>query len=113
MKKAVIYVRVNSTLEEAEKQLEQLWTFAESKGYKVANAYYEVVSGAAHVHERTIWHMIEDARKGLFDTIIIKDIARISRKQKEALLVLNELKDLGVNLVSQHDDIEPQKELLA
>jgi len=110
MKKAVLYVRVNSTLKEAEKQLEQLWTFAESQGYKVTNAYYEIISGAAHVHERTIWRMIEDAKKGSFGTVIIKDITRISRKQKEALLVLNELKDLGINLVAQHDD-ELQKEL--
>lgn len=113
MKKAILYVRVNNTLEEAEKQLEQLWTFAESKGYKVTNAYYEVISGTAHVHHRTIWHMIDDAKKGSFDTIVIRDISRISRKQKEALLVINELKDLGIKLVSQHDDVEPQRELLA
>lgn len=106
MKKAVTYVRVNNNVEEAEKQLEQLWAFAEAEGYKVINAYYEITSGDAHVHYRTIWHMLEDAKNHLFDTVVIRDITRISRKQADALLVLNELDNLGIKLVSQHGDVE-------
>lgn len=106
MKKAVLYVRVNNTIEEAEKQLEQLWTFAESKGYKVTNAYYEVISGAAHVHHRTIWHMLEDAKNGQFNTVIIRDITRLGRSQEDVSLVLTELGALGIKLVPQHDDVD-------
>lgn len=106
-KKAVVYVRVNTTIDEAEKQLEELWKFAESKGLKVTNAYYEVSSGTAHVHGRTIWHMLEDAKENQFNTVVIRDISRISRNATEALDVLNELKELGIKIVSQRSGTLP------
>jgi DNA invertase Pin-like site-specific DNA recombinase len=99
--KAVVYVRVNTDQQEAEKQLEQLWHFAESKGYKVVNAYYEITSGNAHVHNRTVWHMLEDAKDKNFDTVVIRNISRISRKADDALFVLNALDSLGIELVTQ------------
>lgn len=111
-KKAVIYVRVNTAAEEAEKQLEELWVFAESKGFTVTNAYYEVVSGVAHVHNRTIWHLLEDAKQHEFETVIVKDIGRISRKATEALFVLSELKKQGIKLVTmQGNDTLPRFEV--
>jgi DNA invertase Pin-like site-specific DNA recombinase len=106
-KKAVIYVQVNNNLQEAEKQLEELWTFAESKGFAVTNAYYEVTNGLAHVHNRTIWHLMEDAKKHSFDAVIIKDISRISRNAKDALSLLNELEANGLRLVTKQDVIAP------
>ena len=100
-KKAVLYVRVNSAQQEAEKQLEQLWAFAEAEGYQVVNAYYEVTSGTAHVCERTMWHMLEDAKQDQFNTVIVRDISRISRNMQDALFVLNELEAQGIKLVTQ------------
>lgn len=101
-KQAVLYVRVNSTVEEAEKQLEELWKFAESKGFTVTSQYYEIISGASHVHGRTMWHMLHDAEQHKFDTVIIKDISRISRKMQDTLFVLNILEELGIKLIAQY-----------
>jgi DNA invertase Pin-like site-specific DNA recombinase len=103
-KKAVLYVRVNSTLEEAEEQLKELWAFAESKGFRITNSYYEVASGTAHVHNRTIWHMLEDAKKKKFNTVVMRDIARISRNPELATLVLEMLDEYGVKLVTQRSN---------
>lgn len=106
-KTAVLYVRVNSTPEQAEKQLEQLWAFAESKGYSITNCYYEIVSGVAHVHDRTIWHMLQDAKDHKFNTVIVRDISRISRVMQDALFVLNELEASGIKLVTQRGSATP------
>lgn len=109
MKKSALYVRVNGTkqttaLESAEAQLEELWKFAEAQGYKVVKQYYEICSGIAHVHGRTIWHMLEDAENKKFDTVIVQDIGRISRKSEDALFVINALESLGIELVSKRGE---------
>lgn len=103
-KNAVLYVRVKDTVDEAEKQLEALWFFTESKGFVVTNSYYEMTSGAAHVHERTIWHLLADAKEHKFETVVVSDISRITHKSEDALFVLNELKELGIEILSQHGD---------
>lgn len=101
MKKAVLYLRVNSTQKELEKQLDQLWEFAESEEYRVTNVYAEITSGLAHICGRTIWNMLEDAKHNQFDTVIIRDITRISREPTQALVIIEALKDMNIKIISQ------------
>ncbi len=104
MKKAVLYLRVNSTQRELEKQLEQLWAFAESEEYRITNVYAEIASGLAHICGRTIWNMLEDAEHKQFDTVIIRDITRISREPTEAFIIIEALKDMNIKIISQREN---------
>lgn len=99
-KTAVIYARANN-LKAMEAQLEQLYLFAEAQGFAITNAYYEVIGGHAHVCGRTVWNMVLDAKDGQFSTLLMRDISRISRNSLDALFVMNELEDLGVQLIVQ------------
>lgn len=98
-KKAALLVLIENTKQEAEKQLEELWAFAESQNYQVINAYY---NGAAHVHDRTLWNLFEDAKEHKFSTLIIQDIKRLNRKKPETIFFLQMLKELGIELKSQY-----------
>lgn len=101
-KQAVLYVQANNTVE-AEEQLEELWKFAESRGFAITNTYFEIISDAFRVHEHSMWMMLHNAEQHHnFDTVIIQDISKISRKMQGTLFVLHELKALGVRLITQN-----------
>jgi DNA invertase Pin-like site-specific DNA recombinase len=101
-KQAVLYVRANNTVE-AEEQLKELWKFAESKGFAITNTYFEIISDTFNVHEHSMWMMLHNAEHHHhFDTVIIQDTSRISHKMQGTLFVLNELKALGVRLITQN-----------
>lgn len=105
---AVIYIRVASHNRGKEKfaddQEKQLRAFASSHGYTVndKNVYREIgLSGLLPVKERPkLKKILEEAKAGNFKALIVRDISRLFRTPTLLLNFIEDLKSLGVKVVT-------------
>lgn len=114
VKTIAIYVRV-STEEQAEEgfsiqaQLETLRQYAKKEGYHIYKEYKdEGISGKAVDNRPGLKQMREDAKKGLFQQVTVWKINRISRKQLDLLMIVDELKKHGVAFRSYTEQFETE-----
>jgi len=122
-KKGVIYVRVSTTKDEQKTSLEiqeqALKSICEQKNIELLDRVYHDKSSGTRIRKRKGFiEMLYDAgidftirhdkstddfipskiRKPQFDYIIVKDIFRFGRNSNEAMVVLQELKKIGVTV---------------
>lgn len=119
-KKAVAYCRV-STRSDAQihsfMYQNEYWRQAIEKNedYEFAGIYAdEGISGRSVVKRTRQLQMLEDARRGYFDVIFTKSVARFARNTEELLKMVRELRDLGVKVIFEKERIEtfnPNSEL--
>lgn len=83
------------------------WTFA--------NGYVdEGISGTSANKRENFMRMIDDARQGLFDFVVTKEISRFSRNTLDSIRYTQELLKCGVGVLFQSDNINtlmPDSEL--
>lgn len=103
MKKAVIYNRVSTVMQEKvnslELQTKQCEEFAAAKGYKVIAILTDVESGTKDDREGYL-KLKELIRAKAFDTLIIYETSRISRKLLELLLFIELLQKNEIDFIS-------------
>jgi len=107
--KAVIYARVSTTereeLQEPETQLVQLRDYAKFKRWTVTKEYVEYASGVDD-NRPVLGEMLDDARRGKFQAVLIWNIDRLSRKATTLLQIMEELKGLNIILVSTSEGLD-------
>lgn len=72
------------------------------------------ISGTSDIKRENFMRMIEDAKKGLFDLIITKEISRFSRNTLDSIKYTRELLNYGVAVLFVNDNINtalPDSEL--
>ncbi len=100
--RVVDYVRVSTASREQRKSLEnQLDTYRQmiedNSNWTYSGTYSdEAVTGTKVYMRGGFQQMIADAQAGLFDLIIVKDVARFARNIKECLVYKDKLKSCGV-----------------
>lgn len=100
--KVVDYARVSTASREQRKSFEnQLDTYRamieDNKNWTYIGTYSdEAVSGTKATLRGGFQQMIEDARTGKFDLILVKDVARFARNIKDCLVYKDKLKGYGV-----------------
>lgn len=103
MKKAVIYNRVSTFMQEKvnslELQTKQCEEFARSKGYKIIAILTDVESGTKDDREGYL-KLKELIKAKAFDTLIIYETSRISRKLLELLLFIKLLQKNDIDFIS-------------
>jgi len=103
-------------------QLEPLIQLIKSRGWSYAGARYKTVSGTQEmVSEPLIYEdrmsgastsrpaykrLIEDARRGLFQVVVVWRFDRFARSSKELLGALEEFRTLGIDFVSHQEAID-------
>lgn len=94
--KAVLYVRVSTTKQEADNQLLQLRAYCEKQGYNIIHEFVDVISGK-ETSRPQFDRMFVSAHKRLFDCVIFWDFSRFSRAGTyHTLMKLKELENCGV-----------------
>ncbi len=111
MKKAVIYVRVNTQDNVTEgvhlAQEAALRDHAAQRGWEVVAAYRDlVVSGLAPQGGPAWQRFLADAGQLKPDVLLVRDVSRLSRSMKRQLECLAELRRLGISLVGIQDEVE-------
>jgi DNA invertase Pin-like site-specific DNA recombinase len=114
--KAAVYTRV-STLsrrrfgeelvfdQRPEVQAEPLCKLAERRGWNVTRVYTDRTSGTAAARP-AFSELMADARRGHFDVLLIWRFDRLSRSVPHLLQVVNELRQLGIELVSHEQSLD-------
>ncbi|MBU0958150.1 MAG: recombinase family protein [Nanoarchaeota archaeon] len=111
-KKISIYVRVSSDEQKKEgysiqAQLDKLYEYAKFKGWEVFRSYKdEGVSGKSIKGRKEFKQMLLDAHNEKFSAILIYKFDRAFRNVKEALITLDELRELGVDFISISENID-------
>ncbi len=110
--RAVGYIRV-STKEQAVEgyslsaQREQINQYCAMYGLELVNIYSdEGISGKNLKDREGIQDLRDDAKEGLFDTVIIWKLSRISRKLLDTLTLIDELNAHKISLQSISEKID-------
>ncbi|MDW8069079.1 MAG: recombinase family protein [Anaerolineae bacterium] len=109
--RAAIYTRVSSaelqlegySLEAQQTACERL---AQERGWEVTARYTDPGASARTADRPAFQQLLEDARSGRFDVIIVHKLDRFSRSVVDVLLTLQELEKLGVALVSATEQFD-------
>ena len=101
--RVVIYCRVSSArdaqIHSLTNQLQYLTgEVADNPEWELVNVYLDIKSGANAEGRGDLQRMLADARDHKFDLILIKSCSRFFRNVTQALTVLHELDDLGVEV---------------
>lgn len=109
--KIAAYCRVSTLKEDQLNSLEMQESFFKEYAARTNNTLVEVytdegISGTRTQTRKAFLRMIRDARRGLFDAIVAKDISRFARNTLDALKTVRELKDLGVKVLFLNSDFE-------
>lgn len=111
MKKAVAYIRVSTKsktqLHSYEYQVEY-WEdmLKENPNYEFSGVYADKgISGRWLAKRPQLNQLLEDAREGKFEVVFTKSVARFSRNTQELLEMVRELRDLGVEVIFEKENI--------
>lgn len=115
MKKAVIYARYSSDMQRKESIDEQVRAckyYAQQSGqYEITGIYSdEAVSGRHTKHRAGFNQLMQDARQHKFDAVIVWELSRFSRSGKDTIVYVDELRSLGIELLSVRENLENSPE---
>ncbi|HMO41502.1 MAG TPA: recombinase family protein [Saprospiraceae bacterium] len=107
-KKVGIYVRVSTSEQTTENQVRELQAHCQRQGMDVFKVYAdEGISGS--VSDRpALNHMLQDARQGKFEVLMVWKIDRVARSISHLLEVLADLKAHGIGFVSLTEGINTE-----
>lgn len=107
MSRAAIYARFSTDLQRdrsIEDQIALCQRFAAQQDASVVRTYSDKAkSGASLLGREGLLSLMEDARAGLFDTVIVEALDRISRDQEDLAGVYKRLSFASVRIVAVHD----------
>lgn len=94
--KVAIYVRVSTTnqAEEGysiEEQKDKLTSYCNIKDWSVYNVYVDGGFSGSNTERPALEKLIKDAKKKLFDTVLVYKLDRLSRSQKDTLYLIEDI----------------------
>jgi DNA invertase Pin-like site-specific DNA recombinase len=107
MRRAAIYARY-STEHQSDKSIDDQVVLcrrhAEREGLRVAKVYSDRAQSSATLHgRRGIADLLDDARGGAFDAVIVESLDRISRDQADLATVYKRLAFQGIDIVTVNE----------
>ena len=111
MKKVVIFARVSTSIQDYERQVNELTAVANSNNWNVAATFCEKVSGAKKNAERKeLSKMIDYVRNNNINMVLVTELSRLGRDTLQVLEVIEQFNKLGISLVIQNYHIETLNE---
>jgi DNA invertase Pin-like site-specific DNA recombinase len=102
--KTAIYTRLACANDERiEEQENELIKYAENNGYKQCVCYRDNGKSGATLNRPELQKMFSDIESGVIDTVIVQDIARLSRNFWEFEKLTNQLTEKNVLLIAVSD----------
>jgi DNA invertase Pin-like site-specific DNA recombinase len=107
-KQAAVYCRVASKDDFAmETQRLSLLRFAESKGYTGCAEYLDNGMNGLSLDRPAFNQLYADMLAGNVQVVLLKSVSRISRKTYQVFQWLDMARELGVEVISECDDLPP------
>ncbi|WP_289068877.1 recombinase family protein [Faecalibaculum rodentium] len=113
--RAALYLRYSSssqTEQSIEGQNTVCTDYCDSLGIKIVATYIDRAKSASHdTAKRTEFlRMIEDAKNGAFDTVVVYKLDRFARNRYDSAIFRRKLEDAGVKLISATEAISSTPE---
>lgn len=107
MKKVVIFARVSTSIQDYERQVNELTAVANSNNWNVAATFCEKVSGAKKNAERKeLSKMTDYVRTNNINMVLVTELSRLGRDTLQVLEVIEQFNKLGISLFIQNYHIE-------
>src|SRR5713226_1375592 len=104
-KTAAIYARVSTLEQNCEVQLQDLRRFAGQR-FVLYREYIDVGVSGAQRHRPELGLLMRDARKRLFDVVLVWKFDRFARSLKHLIESLDEFNALGIDFISLTEGID-------
>ena len=105
--KVVIYARVSTKVQEYDRQIVELRSFAASKGYVVVKEYSEMISGAKSIAERSaMTELLSFVKQHHVDKVLVYECSRISRRVIDFLEVVETLTSYKTSVYIHQNGLE-------
>lgn len=103
MNKVAIYVRVSTTMQAEEgysidEQIDKLTSYCKIKDWTVYDIYKDGGFSGGNIERPAMDRLISDAKRKMFDTVLVYKLDRLSRSQKDTLYLIEEV--FGKNDIS-------------
>jgi len=107
MNKIVIFARVSTSVQDYERQVNELTAIAQRNGWSVCATFCEKVSGAKKNAERKeLSHMVEYVQAHNINKVAVTELSRLGRDTLQVLEVIEQFNRLGISLYIQNYNIE-------
>ena len=107
MKKVVIFARVSTSIQDYERQVNELTAVANRNNWNVAATFCEKVSGAKKNAERKeLSKMIDYVRNNNINMVLVTELSRLGRDTLQVLEVIEQFNKQGISLFIQNYHIE-------
>jgi len=105
-KRAIIYARVSTLLEQDPQiQVESCISLAQHRQFNVIDTYIDRCSGSKDSRPE-LNRMLEDARRGKFEVLIVSAIDRLGRSSKGLLQILEKLRCWNITPIFIRENID-------
>lgn len=107
MIKVVIFARVSTSLQEYDRQVNELTALANTNSWSVEAVFAEKISGAKANTERTeLLNMISYVEANHINKVLVTELSRLGRDTLQVLEVIQMLNEKGISLYIQNYNIE-------
>lgn len=111
-RRAALYARFSTDLQSdksVDDQLDLCAAFARAQGWTIAEQHHDRARTGTTTHGRDgLSRLLDGARAGRFDTIVVEALDRLSRDQEDLAGLHKRLTFLGVQIVAVHDGVADQ-----
>lgn len=105
--KAVAYARVSTLLgQDVENQLHGIRILSKQRQFELVREYCDTGVSGSKESRPSLDKLIRDAKRGLFNVVIIHSIDRLGRSTKHLLNLLDELKCMNVSIISIRESLD-------
>ena len=105
--KVVIYARVSTKVQEYDRQLEELRSYANRMGYNVMREFAETVSGAKKIEERAaLTELMDYVETHEVNKVLVYEPSRLSRRVVDFLKVIEFFTERKVSVYIHQNGLE-------
>ena len=105
--KTVAFCRVSTSIQDYQRQYNELAALANSKGWQLVTTFAEKISGAKKNTERTeLIKMVDYVKSHNINKVLVTELSRLGRDTLQVLQVIELLNKEGISLFIQNYNIE-------
>jgi DNA invertase Pin-like site-specific DNA recombinase len=101
-----IYARVSTKDQSCELQVRDLRAYCAARGFDLVREYIDVGQSGAKDSRPELNILMDDARKRLFDIIVVWRFDRFARSTRHLLTALDEFRSLGLQFISYQENVD-------
>jgi DNA invertase Pin-like site-specific DNA recombinase len=106
-----IYARVSTKDQSCDLQLRDLRAYCSARGFNLIGEYVDVGQSGAKDSRPELDKLMGDARKRLFDAVVVWRFDRFARSTKHLLAALEEFRSLGIQFISYQENMDTSSPL--